>query len=95
MCLNRRMTWQVHAGLMLVVMSSEPGAYPFSEVRFSFDFVGYLAGSTVLALLLHLLVRRPVGMLSRCRCQVLGGRRLYHFGYHAACSDVDVRCRVE
>lgn len=54
------LTWphQVHFGLMVVVMSSEPGTYPFSEVRFSFDFVGYLAGSTVLALLLHLLVRR-------------------------------------
>lgn len=48
---------QVHFGLMLVVLSSSPGQYPFSHVRFMFDYTGYVAASLVFATLLHLLVR--------------------------------------
>lgn len=38
-------------------MSSEPGNYPFSEVRLIFDYLGYVFTSVLLGLVLHLLVR--------------------------------------
>lgn len=52
--------WQVHFGIMVVVMSSEPGNYPFSEPRLIFDYLGYVFTSVLLGLVLHLLVRLPL-----------------------------------
>lgn len=47
---------QVHFGIILVVLSAESGSYPFTRARFIFDYVGLVAASLLVGLVLHMLV---------------------------------------
>lgn len=47
----------VHYAIIVLVVSGMTEGYSFTEARFINDYIGFVASSTLAAILLHLLVR--------------------------------------